>query len=362
MAKSKKSQESASGRQTKKQIAIDRRQIKQNRIIYAVIGAFVLVVMLVLAIGLITEGLIKPSQAVAKVNGEQIRTDDFQDLLTYQRYNQHLNIVNMQGALRELDPAAEGNEFLVSFYEQQIQQLESQLALAPQTTLDEMIDGKLIQEKAAELGITVTDAEVTQTIDQDIRQAVAPPSQVPITDTEELPVPTPIPQEQLDEVYQNALISMGLSDDAFRPIVARRLLRQKVQEVAAQTRIEVGEDFAIVAQQVSTDTFTAANGGDLGWVAPEQLATRYGPEVDEAAFSADVGTVVVVQSGDMYYVISVVERDENGPLPDDIVYPLQAGALDTWLEQRKAQPSVVIERLLDIDQIPEDPFAAPVGF
>jgi parvulin-like peptidyl-prolyl isomerase len=387
MAK-KKSQQPDPGRQTKKQIAMGRKQARQNRIIYIALGAFALVVILILAIGLIIEGAVRPAEAVATVNGEKIRTDEFQELLTYSRYNQHLTILNLQQALQEIDPEEEGNEFLVSFYEQQVGQLQSDLALAPQTALDELIEDKLIQEKAADLGITVTDADVSQTIDQDLRQAAAPPAQVPVTDTEELPAPTPIPQEQLDEFYNNALSNMGLSDSAFRAIVARRLLRQRVQEqlasevittglvanvklietetaeeaAEAQSRIESGEDFAIVAQEVSTDTLTAAGGGDLGWVTPDQISSRYGSEVQEAAFSAEIGTLVIAQSGDMYYLISVAERDENGPLPDSIVGQLQNGALATWLEERKADPSVTIERLLSPEQIPEDPFAQPIGF
>ena len=388
MAKLLKRQQETDNKQTKKQIAFGRKQTRQNRIIYLCIGALVAVIVLVLAVGLITEGVVKPGQPVAKVGGESIRADDFQDLLTYLRYNQHLNILNLETSMQEIGSEDEGAEFLLAFYEQQLAQLQSTLALAPQDALDELIEDVLIQEEAEKLGITVTDADVTQTIDDDLRQAVAPPPQTSITDTEEIPAPTPVPQEQLDEILNNALTNMGLTEKQFQGIVARRLLRQKVQEhkagevdttglvshvqliqtdtqgqvEAAKARIDTGEDFGIVAQEVSTDTLTAADGGDLGWVAEDQLTYRYGQEVEAAAFSTEVGKVIMVQSGDSHFVILVQERDENGPLPDQVLVPLQDAALSSWLEEQKTLREADIERLLDADQIPADPFAAPPAF
>jgi len=290
MAKSSKKQQTTDNKQTKKQIAFGRKQSRQNRVIYLCVGALVAVIVLILAVGLITEGVAKPAQPVAKVSGDTVRTDDFQDLLTYLRYNQHMNILNLENSMQEMSSEEEGYEFLISFYEQQLAQLQSALALAPQDALDELIEDALIQEEAEKLGITITDADVSQTINDDLRQAVAPPPQTFITDTEEVPAPTPVPQEQLDEILKNALTNMELTEKQFKNIVARRLLRQKVQELkasevattglvshvqliqsdtqgqaeAAKARIDAGEDFGIVAQEVSTDTLSAADGGDLG--------------------------------------------------------------------------------------------------
>jgi len=386
MAKSSKKQQAPDNKQTRKQIALGRKQARQNRIIYLSIAALVAVILIILAAGLITEVLIKPSQPVAKVGGDSVRTDDFQNLLTYLRYNQHLNILNLENSMQEISSDDEGADFLLSFYEQQLAQLQSTLALAPQNALDELIEDVLIKEEAEKLGITVTDADVTQTINDDLRQAVAPAPQTSITDTEELPAPTPIPQEQLDEILNSALASMGLTEKQFRNIVARRMLREQVQEVksgevvttglvshvqliqtdtqaqaeAAKARIDAGEDFGVVAQEVSTDTISAADGGDLGWVAEDQLTFRYGQEVEDAAFSSEVGKLTMVQSGDNHFVILVLERDPNGPLPDQVLGPLQDAALSTWLEEQKASREAEIERLLDADQIPPDPFATPV--
>ena len=181
---------------------------------------------------------------------------------------------------------------------------------------------------------------------------------------------------------------MQLSDKSFRAIVERSLLRGKLQDllasrvpttglvanvqliqteteegaVTATERIEAGEDFAIVAQEVSTDTVTAEGGGNVGWVTTGQLSTRYGEELDAFIFSHEVGELGIVESNGTFYVVLVLERDENGPLPSDVLTQRQNSALFDWLEERRSSPDVEIERLLEPDQIPPDPFATIPGF
>jgi parvulin-like peptidyl-prolyl isomerase len=390
MAKSsrKRKDSAEKTRQTKKQIALSRKESRQNRIILIGVGILVAVVVLVLAIGVIQELVLKPSQPVATVNSVKIPTSDYQDLLTYNRYNQHVNISNLQNSLDDLRAAPEGNEFLISFYEQQLGQLQSSLALLPQSTLDELIEDELIRVKAEAEGISVSDDEVQQTISEDLRLALSAASQEPLTGTEQLPTPTPIPQQQVDEFYNSILNNMRLTDKEFRNIVQRTMLRGKVQELlasevpttglvvdlqliqtetedealAARQRIDGGEDFAIVAQEVSTDTISAESGGELGWVTPGQLSGRYGPELDTAIFDLEIGELAVVESNGMYYVVVVLDRDENGPLPDEVLVSRQNSALSDWLAERQASPDVEIERQLETDQIPSDPFASLLGY
>jgi hypothetical protein len=93
-----------------------------------------------------------------------------------------------------------------------------------------------------------------------------------------------------------------------------------------------------------------------------QLSSRYGQALEDFVFASDVGTVGVVESDGMFYVVLVSDRDENGPLPAEVLSSRQNSALSDWLEERKASPDVVIERQLDPDQIPPDPFAGTAGF
>jgi parvulin-like peptidyl-prolyl isomerase len=377
---SRKGEPEQAAKQTKKQIAFTKKEARQNRIIWLSVGLLILVVLIVVALGVIQELVAKPGTPVAIVNGTKIRVVDYQDFLTYYRYNLHQQELNLQSAMSGLDSTQEGTQFLISLYEQQLAQYQSALDAAPQITLDELIDDALVREKARELGLTVTAAEVEKSISDELRGAVTAQSQTSITDTQ--PITTPVPQDQLDQIYQSALGRIGLSDKAFRTIRQQGLLRDKVQAVlasqvpttglvihvqliktdteeqalAARNRIEQGEDFAVVAGEVSTDTMSAENGGDLGWVTTGQLAGRYGQQVEDQAFSLPLNQLALVESNGKFYVLRVAERDENGPLPSEVLTQRQNSALTDWLTERKASPEVKIEKLLQPDQIPPDPF------
>lgn len=387
MSKKKKSVIQAT-KQTKKQIAIGRKEARQNRIILISVSVLIAIIVLVLTIGVVQELLLKPNKPVATVNGIKITTDDFQDLVTYNRYNQYASVNNMQDALDQLNASPEENDFLISFYEQQLAQLQASFVTLPEATLDELIDAELVRQKAESEGLSVTTDEVKETINEDLRRALSPASQEPLTGTEQLPTPTPIPQEEIDELFQTVLNNMNLSDKSLRTIVGRSLLRTKVQDLlasqvpttglvsdvqliqteteeeaqAAKERIESGEDFSIVAQEVSTDTVSSADGGSLGWVTTGQLSSRYGDALEAAVFASEVGKLVIVESNDMFYVILVLDRDENGPLPAEVLGPRQSSALSDWLEEQKTLPDVQIERLLQPEQIPPDPFVSAQGF
>jgi len=369
--------------QTKKQIAMGRKEARQRRIILLAVGAVALVILLVLVIGVVQEVVLAPAQPVAIVNGEKLRTDVYQDLVTYRRYNQYVTIDNLQSSLEQLQTGEqqEGSEFLVSFYEQQLSQLQAQLGTIPQSAMEELIEDALIREKAEAEGITVTAADVDESIQTDLRNAFAQSQEV-ITGTEELPTATPVPQKEVDDLYDSIIGNITISDAAFRDIVQRSLLREKVQELlagevvstglvvqaqlikteteeealAAVERIEGGEEFAVVATEVSTDTTTVEQGGDLGWVTTGQLASRYGQAVEDELFALSPGEMTTVESDGMFYVIQVLDRDENGPLPEGVLTQRRSSALTDWLAERKASSEVQIERLLEDDQIPPDPF------
>jgi parvulin-like peptidyl-prolyl isomerase len=389
MAKSssKRKASTEAAKQTKKQLALGRKEARQNRIILILVGILIAVIVLILTVGMIQELVLKPNRPVATVNGEKIQTDDYQNLVTYNRYNYYSNISSLEDGLEQMRASPDDNEFLISFYEQQLGQLQTALMLTPQDAVEELIDAELARQQAEQAGIEVTDQEVDQAIDDDFRAALTQQTQEPITSTEQLPTPTPVAQEQVDDLYNRILSAMQISDGAFRTIVRRSLLLEKVQDalaaevpttglvadvqliqteteeeaLSAKERIESGEDFAIVAQEVSTDTLTLEDGGAVGLVTTGQLSTRYGADLDSYVFAVEVGELGLVESDGMFYVIMVMERDENGPLPADILTQRQNSALTDWLEERKQSPDVQIERLLIPEQIPPDPFAPYFG-
>ncbi len=104
-----------------------------------------------------------------------------------------------------------------------------------------------------------------------------------------------------DEAAQTALDAGSLTE-----ICASHILVPTEEEANdAIGRINGGEDFAVVATELSTDTGSGANGGDLGCTNP----STYVPEFAEATLSAEIDELtdpVETQFG--FHVIKVTDR------------------------------------------------------
>jgi peptidyl-prolyl cis-trans isomerase C len=80
--------------------------------------------------------------------------------------------------------------------------------------------------------------------------------------------------------------------------------------------------------------------GDLGWVPRGYLLN---PMIEEVAFSLAVGQHSDVIPTDVgFHMIRVLERDPNRQLAPDALLALQELALRKWIEQQRAQASVVL--------------------
>lgn len=371
---------------TKKQIARSRKESRQLRIIWTIVAAIGAVVLAVLLFAVIRELLIVPNAAVARVDGTKISVKDYQDLLTYRRYNLYSSISNLEYQLSLLDASTEEGQFMATYYSQTLGYYQSMIGYAPDSTLDELIEDAIIQKKAGETGLSVTLDEARQSIRADIESSFASQAgSITTTETisEPTPVPTSVPAAMIDETLTKYLDNMGLSAASFERMVQRSLLRDKVSEIlasqvpstglmihvqlivtdtqqvadTAKQRIDAGEDFATVAKEVSSETTVQTNGGDLGWLAADQLTSSYGSALADAASSQEIGALTVVQSGGRFFVIRVVERDENGTLPDSVISSRKSSALSDWLAAQTEALGDKIERLLQPSQIPPDPFA-----
>jgi len=108
------------------------------------------------------------------------------------------------------------------------------------------------------------------------------------------------------------------------------------QAKLALERLNQGEDFALVAQQVSSNTVTAEKGGDLGWFMKGELALRYNPEIENVAFSLEPGHYYTqpITSTMGWQIIKVNERGIH-PLNENQLYAKQVEAYSTWLQEAK---------------------------
>lgn len=70
-------------------------------------------------------------------------------------------------------------------------------------------------------------------------------------------------------------------------------------------RIQSGEDFATVAIEMSDDTGSGANGGDLGWFGPGMMV----PPFQDAAFGAQIGSLIgPIETDFGFHLIEVTHR------------------------------------------------------
>lgn len=364
--------------QTKKQIAHGKRQARQQRIIALSLIALGAIVLGIILAAVIKVAWLQPRKSVAEVNGTQIRMDEYVALTNVRRANLENAIANYTNEIDSLDSADETGAFLIQYYQSYIDQLNTDLANVESNSLEELIDDALIREKAGEVGLNVTAAEVEESIAADL-DSVFTASTSTVTSTETMtsttptPTPSPVPQSTKDDYYKTVLDSMNVTDKEFRAIISRSLLREKVDEllasqvlttglvahiqliqtdkeeeaIAAEQRVKNGEEFAVVATEVTSDTVTKEEGGDIPAVTPDQLTSSYGEEVSTLAFSLEPGTLGRTASGDRFYVIRLVSKDENGALPEEVISSKKASALTDWLAERKASPDVRIKRLIE---------------
>lgn len=209
------------------------------------------------------------------------------------------------------------------------------------------------------------------------------------TATPEIPTPAPTPtihiitDEEFSQGYDDYLDILkeqaGLSDAKYRQIIRAGLLLDKVRQhfadqvspqaeqinvshiqvdtqeeaQAALERLDAGEDFALVATEVSTDTFTAANGGELGWLLEGDLELGYGPAVEEAAFSLSPGEYSQPISSTVGIHIILVNERGVRPLDEYRLQAEQQQAYFEWLQE--AMSAEGVETLWEQDMAPPDP-------
>lgn len=73
--------------------------------------------------------------------------------------------------------------------------------------------------------------------------------------------------------------------------------------------LQAGDDFATLAAARSSDTISAADGGNLGWAARGEFVAPF----EEAVFTAALNSPVIVQSEFGFHVIEVLERQTDRP-------------------------------------------------
>jgi len=127
---------------------------------------------------------------------------------------------------------------------------------------------------------------------------------------------------------------------------------EEAQEVRA--RLGAGEDFAALAEEFSQHEVSKENGGDIGWSVPGTMS----PAFDEFAFNSEVeletvsesirDDTVVTTGG--YWLVKVLDKDDNRKIEDDDRILLKSKALEEWVSSLWDDPENKIESYLDEDK------------
>jgi parvulin-like peptidyl-prolyl isomerase len=391
-------------RKVKKEVPLTRKQIsrrekeRRQRLIMIGVAAFVgSLIVGILAFGFYSEQVMKPASPVAVVNGVPITTATYQKRLLLDRMNLDAAISNLEFQRSMLDP--DEDQFLVNLIDQQLSQFAMErAALNDESFLNALIQEELMRQAAEERGVSASSEEVDRQIEESFgyyREPPTPepsPTAEPVTATPELsptvaltatPVltptatPTPMTRERFGELYGDFLTRLeeatGMSEAEFRETIRLSLLHDQMQELIAQEvptselqiharhilletraeaetllrRLEEGEDFATLAEELSQDPGSAQQGGDLGWVPQGQMV----PEFDEAAFSLSPGELSdVVESSFGFHIILVEERDEDRELEPATLEQKRREAFQIWLFDLEAKAT--IERYWSEEKVP----------
>ena len=128
-------------------------------------------------------------------------------------------------------------------------------------------------------------------------------------------------------------------------------------------QIRSGAQFPAVAQQFSQSP-SAATGGDIGWVTPNQ----FGPPLDEAIAKMKPGEMSYpIRTTAGYYILYLIDRRTPGQTSTDdtqlslveIVLPVPSGATPPQQQKVMAQAQSIADTAKSCDDMAKVPMSAP---
>lgn len=367
----------AAGRQLNRKHAVRRAKAARTRATLLAGTAIVLILSLgIIGFGLYRERVLVPGTPVATVNGEIIRASEYHKRLRLQRLATATFLQDLQ---RQASQATD--EQSRAFYQTLIASSEQQLSALPYTTLEELIEERLVAREAARRGIQLSEEEIDPAVRARLGFADPDTPEDAPEGGGEGPAggqgPAGEDDARFQEVYTEYLATLrrqaGMSQRDFRAMVRADLLQERLEEalraeiperaqhvyvkhiqvstaqdaLQALGRISGGETFEDVARQVSTDPATRERGGDLGWTPVGIMGEAF----DAQALQLDPGQISQPVAGrGGFHILKGVARPEELQVDGQDRQALAAQAYRNWLDRARAEAS--IQRSLTTDLIP----------
>lgn len=276
--------------ENRREVRLRARDRERNLRLTAIVGGIVGVALLLVLYGVVNELIIKPNSVLAQVEDQTIVTRDF-----WQQTRLRESELENQRLRLQIFAQQFGDS---SLFASQIASINATLA-SPLTlgtqVLNDMIEAAVLQIKAPEVGVSVTDDEVEETLRQEVAQgqgALTVPqatatadAAVEATATAEsftptpVPSPTPTPEDSSDSaptavaaaadtetleeaptpepptvltdaLYQEGLSTLednlrenaGMNLASYREVIRARLLRTKMSETVSRDLVSDTEE------------------------------------------------------------------------------------------------------------------------
>ncbi|MFZ5809887.1 MAG: peptidylprolyl isomerase [Chloroflexota bacterium] len=206
-----------------------------------------------------------------------------------------------------------------------------------QIVLDTLIDRQLLAQAAAEDGFIVDEAMVNERLNKLMEQIGGETALQSWMDQNSFTI------ETLKEALRLEIAAAWMRDQiynqtpkAMEQVHARQILlytAEKADQVLAE--LKNGGDFAKLAALYDPVTY-----GDLGWFPRGFLLD---PKLEEAIFSLAPNEITpVIQTSAGYHIVQLLAREAQRPLDADTYQAIQLLALQTWLQQRRAESAMEI--------------------
>ena len=290
---------------TKRQLSRWQQQKKRQRIVFIVGSCIIAAVLVVLGVGWYINEYRPLHQAVIKVNDTEFDMDYY--IKTLKFYGTGQSAIYLYAVADEVEGIIKRDE--------------------------------LVRQTAMELGISVSDSEV----DEELKDYDSPVS------------------DALRGVVKSQLLVSKLRDGYFEhrvPVSAEQrhimamFLGSESQAIEVRDRLEAGEGFTELAGELSLESFSQTEKGDLGWRPEEVLDMLMGSSVPiEYAFGSEAGVLSQpiydeTQNKNVgYWLIRVVERKEAEPEQAHVFAILLGSEEEAWQVKDKIETGGDLETL-----------------
>ena len=173
--------------------------------------------------------------------------------------------------------------------------------------LDQLIDQRLLAQEAIRRGLDKNPAA--------LRRLAAGRERLLGNILVESLVATEVTEDAIDRMYEEQVKLQQLDDE----VRVRQIVVATAEDAASvQEELSAGRDFANAALEVSTDVRTRLEGGDLGWINPNELDDPYPARIGDTV-TGSVSQSFETVAG--WVILKVDERRTTPPKTKDEMRP-----------------------------------------